>query len=333
MQVRNIFINNLFIEKLYYMLYNVNKFFERMFSMKKFVAILMSLLVLVSIAGVSASALESAKTAVSVKKGDEVIYTLKLTTPEKVVGCDFSVYYDSSVLKIKEYADFTGNFDADEHQAVINPGLKDELIGNWSILSGVSFDNRTVVSVKFQATSDAETHVSYYVRYLYPESLKQFTDYTFKCDVKVNGKKVIDNKAPELNVEVQQPHGQFINSVTGDGEDADVNTAQGGQQGGNNGGEISENDVKNDTKDNKDTNNNKDTTKDDKKDKDTEETTVSNIGAASSPDSVTTSTPSQTDENGGIFTSIWFWVIIGLVVVGGGAAAFYVTKNKKEKSE
>lgn len=303
--------------------------------MKKFVSILMTLLILMSIVAIPASAADPAKTSVSVKKGDEVTYALKLTVPEKVVGCDFSVYFDSSVLKVKEIADFTGNFDSDEWQAVINPNLKDQVIGNWSILSGVSFDNRAMVTIKFEATASADTSISYYVRYLYPESMEQFTTYDFKCDVTVNGSKVVKDAAPELNVDEPQANGLFVNSVTGNSDDADVNTAGTQTSGGNNGGEAPENGADNNN------NNNSNNTKDNKKETTKKETTAkadetvandtettANNNAIATSDNAE-ATPSQTDNDGGIFTSVWFWIIIGLVVVGGGAGAFVVIKKKK----
>lgn len=300
--------------------------------MKKFIAILMTILMLVAMTAVSASAAESAETSVSVNKGDEVLYSLKLTVPEKVVGCDFSVYFDSSVLQVQEVADFTGSFDEDEHRAVINSKLKDEVVGNWSILNGVAFDNKSVVTVKFKATATTETHIKYYVRYLYPESLEQFTTYSFKCDVKVNGKDVVKDAAPELNVDDPQSQGQFINSVTGDSNDADVNMADKG-----NTGEAPESDVEKPTEKSNDKtpSNDKDTEKATEMNADNGdgETSVSNNGGVSSPDSVTAS-PSQTDDNdGGIFTSIWFWIVIGLIVAGVGAGVFVANKKKNTEAE
>ncbi len=314
--------------------------------MKRFVSVLMILLVVMSFAVVSTSALESAETVVPVKSGDEVVYTLKLTTPEKVVGCDFSVYYDSTALQVKSVADFTGNYDSEEHQAVINPNIKDEVIGNWSILSGVKFDNRTVVSVKFKALKNTDTHISYYVRYLYPDSLEQFTEYKFTCDVTVNKKPVIENEAPELNVEDPQPNGLFVNSVTGDGKDADVNTSTHvpNNSNGANGGEANENDVDNNS--NNTAVNNSDSKKDNKKDSDkkadkkTEETKAEKLEsqtvspATESDDADTTiSSPSQTEKNDSIFASAWLWVIIGIIVVGGGVAAVLAVKIKKDSKK
>lgn len=305
--------------------------------MKRFLSILMILLVVMSFAVISASALESAETVVPVKSGDEVVYTLKLTTPEKVVGCDFSVYYDSTVLQVKSVADFTGNYDSEEHQAVINPNIKDEVIGNWSILSGVKFENRTVVSVKFKALKNADTHISYYVRYLYPDSLEQFTEYKFTCDVTVNKKAVIENEAPELNVEEDQPNGLFVNSVTGDGKDADVNTSthvSNNDSNGANGGEANEEVVDNNSSDTSVKNDSKKDDKDDDKKSDDEKTDDNNETVAPVTEAddavVSTSSPSQTEDNDNIFASAWLWVIVGIIVVGGGVAVALAVKLKKD---
>ena len=299
--------------------------------MKRFLSVLMALVVLMSVAVISVSAAKSAETKVSVNKGDEVVYTLKLTVPEKVVGCDFSVYYDSSALQIQGVADFTGSYNEDDWRAVINPDIKDEVIGNWSILNGVKFtDNNPVVSVKFKAMKATETHISYYVRYLYPESLQMFTDYKFTCDVTVNGKEVVENAAPELNVDTKQPHGQFVNSVTGDSDDADVNTAKKEE-------EVAEDDVVADNSNDKPVNK-KDNDKDDKNDKNDKDVVVdadgddstSVIGGADNPTNIIVkSTPSQL-EDFNIFQSVWLWVIVGVVLAGAAIAIVFVLKKPKE---
>ena len=300
--------------------------------MKRFLSVIMALVVLMSVAAISVSAAPSAETKVSVNKGDEVIYSLKLTVPEKVVGCDFSVYYDSSVLQVQDVADFTGNYGEDGgRQAVINADIKDEVIGNWSILDGIRFaDNKPFVTVKFKAMKAAETHISYYVRYLYPESLQMFTEYKFTCDVTVNGKEVVEDAAPELNVDAKQPHGQFVNSVTGDSDDADVNTAKKEE-------EVAEDDVVADNSNDKPVNK-KDNDKDDKKDKDDKDVVVdadgddntSVIGGADEPTDIkVTSTPSQL-EDFNIFQSVWLWVIVGVVLAGAAIAIVFVLKKPKE---
>lgn len=285
--------------------------------MKRIIAILMTLLMLLSFAAISVSAADAAQTVVTVDKGDEVVYSLNLTVPEKVVGCDFSIYYDSSQLKVKEVADFTGSYDTDNQQALINSNLTNEVRGNWSILSGIRFDNSSVCSVKFEAVKDTDAHVSYYVRYLYPDSLEQFTDYTFTCDVDVNSKSVINDAAPELNVDEPQSDGLFVNSLTGSSDDADVNTAEKSDS-------DSEKSEKDETQGNTDVN----IAASQSSGKDTSvAATDANGNVISVADDDTSATPSQT--SGGVFTSVWFWVIVAVVIIGAGCAVYFLKFKKK----
>ena len=274
---------------------------------------------------------DAAKTVVDVKKGDEVVYTLNLSdTPEKVVGCDFSVYYDDSIFKVKSVSDFTGNTDPEEWSAVINDQLPGEVLGNWSILSGVKFQQKKqIVSVTLEAIAAGSTHISYYVRYMYPDSMEEFTTYKFTCDLTLNKAAVYEDAEPELNVDTEQEHGDFINSVTGDSKDADVNMSvkakQNNVSGGNNGGDANEN-------------------------------TSSKISSSSKTDDSSSSAAQQiettTDENGEIVYLVngatsnnaspsqtkntnfpWAIVIISAVIVIGAAcvAIYFINKKKKSK--
>lgn len=307
--------------------------------MKRFISVMMLLIVFtIFVSVVPASAAESAMTEVSVNKGDEVIYTLSLSdVPKKVVGCDFSVYFDSSEFKVKEYADFTGNYDPDEHQALINPNIPGEVRGNWSILSGIAFKNkRTFVSVKLEALKKADAHISYYVRYMYDGDLVQLTQYTFTCDVTVNKVAVIENAQPELNVDEEQSVGEFINSVTGDGKDADVNMAdkKNNSSNGSNGGDKNENDVTStpassgsgsapDTKSSQ-TGTGSQTSSDN----------GSAVGTGQDPDStVEILDPASPDEVGSSGTSVWLWIVLAVIVIGGAAAVAVVLVKKKGNAE
>jgi len=229
--------------------------------MKKFISLFCAMLLIigtVALCAVSASAAEAAQTIVDVKAGDEVSYSLSLANaPEKVVGCDFSVYYDSSAFELESVADFNNNTNEDEWVATINPDRDGEVIGNWSILRGVDFTNkRNIVTLNLKAKTDTSAHVNYYIRYLYGDSAftskdtPQITEYTLTCDVKLNGSTVLKDAEPELNVEKPQSSGLFVNSVTGKSEDANVNVPEGmgldsavGKSGsGSNSGSNSDND-------------------------------------------------------------------------------------------
>ena len=82
--------------------------------MKKLISLLCVLTMVIGIIAVSAvstsAAVDSAKTQIEVKNGQDVTYRLKLSEVEsKVVGTDFSVYYDSSVLEPVSVLDFNDN--------------------------------------------------------------------------------------------------------------------------------------------------------------------------------------------------------------------------------
>lgn len=177
---------------------------------------------------VSASA-DVPTTVLDVKSGDKVTYKLSLSgVPEKIVGCDFSVYYDSSAFKLESVADFNDSTNAEDWSATINPDLDGEVRGNWSILKGVNFSKkRNIVTLNLTATKDAKAHISYFVRYMYDNTVfdsderPQIDQYMFTCDVTKNGEAVVQDAQPELNVEEEQPNGLFENSRTGKSEDAD----------------------------------------------------------------------------------------------------------------
>ena len=216
--------------------------------MKKIIAFVCVLAVMVGMLAlgcIGSTAATAAQTIVDVKAGDEVTYVLSLGgVPTRIVGCDFSVYYDSSSLELLSVADYSNSTNKADWNATINTNLDGEVRGNWSILSGVSFSNkRNFITLNLKAKSKGSAHLSYYIRYMYDETVfdsddrPQITEYTFTCDVTVNGAPVLENAEPELNVDESQSTGSFVNSVNGKGEDADVDVVSGrtGSSGSNGG--------------------------------------------------------------------------------------------------
>ena len=316
--------------------------FERMIIMKKIISLLCAVILLVgviSVGVVSASAVEAAQTIVDIKSGDKVTYTLTLgDVPERIVGCDFSIYYDSSAFELDSVADFTNS--TDDWSATINPDLDGEVIGNWSILKGVDFSKqRNFVTLNLTATDNTSAHLSYYVRYMYGNSafesdgIPQIDSYTFACDVSVNGKNVLENANPELNIDEPQSTGLFVNSVTGKSDDAGVNLAD------NNG--ISNSVDNNSGHQDSDISNNGGNSG-----------SNSATGAANMPgDKKSTIAVVSTDAEGNTEityveetsaasgsaatsgSSPWIWIIIGVIVIAaGGGIAYFLMKNKKEKA-
>lgn len=195
--------------------------------MKKLISLLCVLAVTVGILaiGVVSVSADVPTTELEVKSGDTVKYTLSLGgVPNKIIGCDFSVYYDDSAFTINsaEEADFV---------QVINPDLTGEVKGNWSDgkrNGGVDFTDKTpIVTLNLTAKKDCTAHISYFIRYMYDEHVfdtndrPQIDQYQFTCDVSVNGAAVVQNALPELNVEEKQPNGLFVNSRSGKSEDSD----------------------------------------------------------------------------------------------------------------
>ena len=217
--------------------------------MKRVISIVFAAILLVGMLAAAVPAVfaaDAAQTVVSVKAGDEVTYNLMLgDVPEKVIACDFSVYYDADVFELVKVADYSGSYDEDDWNALLNPDLEGEVRGNWYTGSVDFSKTRTFVSLVLKATADASAHISYYVRdmagesYFLPKdnpSHQEIGEYTFTCDVLVNGSPVIEEAAPELEVEKPQDIGGFVNSVTGDSKDADVvlsedNASSGGNSG------------------------------------------------------------------------------------------------------
>ena len=200
---------------------------------KKLISLLCVLTLTIGVLAVtviSANAVEPAKTIVDVKNGQEVVYCLKLSDVEQpIIGCDFSVYYDSSLLELQSVADFNDKTDEEEWTPMINPDLDGEVRGNWSILNGVKFtDQRNFLTLTFKAKDEGSADISYFIRYMYDNNIfnsddkPQITDYLFVCDVAVDGDEVLQDAQPGLNVEEPQTSGLFVNSVTGDSKDADA---------------------------------------------------------------------------------------------------------------
>lgn len=202
--------------------------------MKKVLSMICVLALLVCMAAVgtvsSSAAVTEAKTVVNVKAGNEVSYVLKLgDVPEKIIGFDFSVYYDPDVFTLSSVADFTNSTDENYWSVLINYDLNGEIRGNWTHLNGIDFSStENFCTVNLKAKKDASTHITYYIRYMYDNHVfdsadqPQISQYTFTCDVKVNGSAVLEDAQPELNIVTpQEDVGTFTNSVTGKSADAD----------------------------------------------------------------------------------------------------------------
>lgn len=306
--------------------------------MKKFISVLCILTVLIgmfAIGSVGASAVDAAQTIVDVKAGDEVTYVLKLSdVPERIVGCDSSIYYDDDILELVSAADFSDSTDPDEWETILNPDLKGEVKCVFSILNGVNFSKqRNFVTLNFKAKTAGSAHISYYFRFLYGNSAfesddrPQISEYTFTCDVTVNSAKILEDAQPELNTEKPQSVGTFVNSKNGKGEDADVNVVDDGSS-GNNGATSGGNSGNTATTAPVETTIGGQPT-------DAQTGTVapstSVDGNTTAPEQADSTASSDAKSSGG--SMLWLWiVIITIVVLAGAGIAVFTLKNKKKDS-
>ncbi len=337
--------------------------------MKKLISVLCVFVLAMSLfaaTAISTSAEENAQTVVDVKTGDEVTYQLTLGgVSTKIIGCDFSFYYDPDLLEVSSVADFNDSTDESTWQELINTALTGEVRGNWSILSGVDFSSdRHFLTITYKAKASGSAHLSYFIRYMYDDSIfdstdkPQITEYKFTCDVLLNGEKVIEKAAPELNTEETQTTGLFVNSVTGDSKDADPdipgtvvnreavpsnqNIVRDPNQSPapDNTPDNNSNNAANNGNNNSNQSANK-TATDAPKETTPPATTaegyyVSATDASGNVTATSDEAPAVTTgaDSGKGGSSPVLWIIIILVVLaGGGAAAFYYMKNKKPSAD
>ena len=336
--------------------------------MKRLVSVLCVLMLIVgmiAVCGVSTSAAESAKTTLDVKKGDEVTYKLTLSdVPTPVIGLDFSFYYDSSLFEVVSVADYTGSTDEGDWKYMMNPDLDGEVIGNFSNYpKNLDFSTaHDFLTVNMKAIGDGTGHLSYFVRYMYDDSLfppegetvtqeqmrkrtqdAQISTYKFTCDVTKNGELVIEKAEPELNIEETQKTGVFVNSVTGDSKDADpdnpktVAKPEALVSGGS--GSGSDNGSGSGSGSGSDSNNGAaaDAKSADAAAANAEDPQNSQLGtdaqgnyilATDAEGNVTATSDTAPAKSGG--SSAWIWIVIILLVVAGGGAGIFYSMNKKK---
>ena len=300
---------------------------------------------------VSASAATPAKTIVDVNSGDTVTYYLKLSgCKENVICADYSVYYDSSVLRVDAVADFNDSFNEEDVESVINTDNPNEISANFiKIGKGVSFSSeRTFIAVKFTAIASGSTHISYYIRdmagnsYFTDPDKPEISDYLFTCNVTVNSTKILENAQPELNTEEPQSIGDFVNSVNGKSEDADYVASAGGGSGntgesGNTGNDTpgGSDDTEQPTSATQNGGSRADLPHGGESSADEPETKPAPTSGGEDPSVVTTIGGSESGSDAASESDHpfpWLWVVIGgLVLLGGGGVAAFLVMNKKNK--
>ena len=187
-------------------------------------AVLMTAFVIV-LSSVSAFAAkegnDSSKGKFKVKEGDTVTYTLKLgDCKDKIEGLQMYVFYGKSIFSVVEDSLVFPELDG----VVQNPKYPDGIAFNWTSVTNLAdfSKTKTLMQVKFKAISNADTRITYFINELYKgdKDMTSIDNYTFTCDVAVNGKKVIKNQPPVLSTDSDlnnKYQGSFINYADGKG--------------------------------------------------------------------------------------------------------------------
>lgn len=195
--------------------------------MKKFSKIILPLmlaLVLVCMSAVTSFAAEvltvNGKEATV---GSEVTYTFAIgNAQQKICGIHMVVFFDQDFLALKEV-----NTDNLGGGTIVNDnkGNNGRIIVTNSFVNGTSgldcTESTDIVKVTFEVIKEGTTEITYYMPYLYDIDSVNIYDYTFTCDLAVDGEVVAEGEVPALEDVAQLDNfgdaGDFANNEAGTG--------------------------------------------------------------------------------------------------------------------
>ncbi|MBQ2943079.1 MAG: hypothetical protein IJD93_00030 [Ruminococcus sp.] len=183
--------------------------------------------------------------------GSEVTYTFSIgAAQQRICGIHMVIFFDQDLLSLKEV-----NTDNLGGGTIVNDnkGNNGRIIVTNSFVNGTSGldckESKDIVTVTFEVIKEGTTDITYYMPYLYDIDSVNIYDYTFTCDLAVDGQAVIEDVAPPLEDVAQLQDfgdaGDFENNEagTGSGEKPVApsvqNTPQGSSQGSEGKGEGS----------------------------------------------------------------------------------------------
>lgn len=220
--------------------------------MKKFSKIILSLvlaLVLVSMSVVTSFAADSLTVnGNEAPVGSTVTYTFSIgDAQQKLCGIHLVLFFDQELLALKEV-----NTDNLGGSTIVNDnqGNNGRIIVTNSFINGTSGlkceEMTDIVTATFEVIKEGTTDITYYMPYLYDIDTVNIYDYTFTCDVLVDGEAVIENQTPVLEnvaeLEDFGDAGDFENNEEGTGSgikpaettEAASTSSTGSSTGGNN---------------------------------------------------------------------------------------------------
>lgn len=155
--------------------------------------------------------------------GSTVTYTFSIgDAHQKLCGIHLVVFFDQNLLKLTDV-----NAENLEGGTIINDnkGNDGRIIVTNSFINGTEgldcSESTDIVTVSFEVIKEGTTDITYYMPYLYDLDTVNIYDYTFTCDLSVDGQVVIDNQTPALeNIEELdnfRDAGDFENNEEGTG--------------------------------------------------------------------------------------------------------------------
>ncbi len=195
--------------------------------MKKFSKIIVSLVLMLLLVSMSVfSSFAAGNLVVNGKEasvGSNVTYTFSIgDAQQNLCGIHLVLFFDQDVLKLTEV-----NTDNLGGSTIVNDnrGNNGRIIVTNSFINGTAGlnckDMTDIVSVTFEVIKEGTTEITYYMPYLYDIDSVNIYDYTFSCDLAVDGQSVIEDEVPALEnvaeLEDFGDAGDFANNEAGTG--------------------------------------------------------------------------------------------------------------------
>lgn len=175
--------------------------------------------------------------------GSEVTYTFAIgNAQQKICGIHMVIFFDQDLLALKDV-----NTDNLGGGTIVNDnkGNNGRIIVTNSFVNGTSGlnckESTDIVKVTFEVIKEGTTEITYYMPYLYDIDSVNIYNYSFTCDLAVDGETVAEGEVPPLeNVAELQDFGDagdFANNEagTGSGEKPTTPAVQDAPQGSSQG--------------------------------------------------------------------------------------------------
>ena len=195
--------------------------------MKKFSKIILSLVLTLLLVSFSVfSSFAAGNLVVNGKEaavGSNVTYTFSIgDAQQKLCGIHLVVFFDQELLKLTDVdtQNLGGGTIVND-----NKGNNGRIIVTNSFINGTEglecIETTDIIKVSFEVIKEGTTEITYYMPYLYDIDSVNIYDYTFSCDLAVDGQAVFEDQIPVLENVAELENfgdaGDFENNEEGTG--------------------------------------------------------------------------------------------------------------------